>query len=115
MYHMSLLEYDGGVNMMKGAIETADKVTTVSPSYAWEILDPWYSHGMDRILRTKQYKLSGILNGIDVNGYDPETDEIIAKKLFCQKYRRKKSLQSKASCRIGFAGGKRTGCCGEPM
>ena len=82
MYHMSLLEYDGGVNMMKGAIETADKVTTVSPSYAWEILDPWYSHGMDRILRTKQYKLSGILNGIDVNGYDPETDEIIEKNYY---------------------------------
>ncbi len=38
MYHMSLLEYDGGVNMMKGAIETADKVTTVSPSYAWKFL-----------------------------------------------------------------------------
>ena len=109
MYHMSLLEYDGGVNMMKGAIETADKVTTVSPSYAWEILDPWYSHGMDRILRTKQYKLSGILNGIDVNGYDPETDEIIEKNYSARSTVGKKSLQSKASCRIGFAGGKRTG------
>lgn len=50
MYHTKLLEYDGCVNLMKGAIETADKVTTVSPSYAWEILDPWYSHGLDRIL-----------------------------------------------------------------
>ena len=47
LYHTGLLEYDGCVNMMKGAIETADKITTVSPSYAWEILDPWYSHGLD--------------------------------------------------------------------
>ena len=52
-----LVEYDGCVNFMKGAIECADKVTTVSPSYAGEILDPWYSHGLDDLLRQKQYKL----------------------------------------------------------
>lgn len=78
MYHSNLLEYDGYINMMKGAIETADMVTTVSPSYAWEILDPWYAHGLDRILVTKQYKLKGILNGIDVNTFDPETDKLLA-------------------------------------
>lgn len=78
MYHSNLLEYDGYINMMKGAIETADMVTTVSPSYAWEILDPWYAHGLDRILVTKQYKLKGILNGIDVSVFDPETDKLIA-------------------------------------
>ena len=77
MYHTNLLEYDGNVNMMKGAIETADKITTVSPSYAWEILDPWYSHGLDRALNSKQYKLTGFLNGIDVNGYNPETDDAL--------------------------------------
>ena len=77
LYHTGLLEYDGCVNMMKGAIETADKITTVSPSYAWEILDPWYSHGLDRALNTKQYKLCGFLNGIDVDGYNPETDPAI--------------------------------------
>lgn len=77
MYHTSLLEYDGCINMMKGAIETADKITTVSPSYAWEILDPWYSHGLDRALISKQYKLCGFLNGIDVEGYNPEKDAMI--------------------------------------
>ncbi|MBQ7980859.1 MAG: glycogen/starch synthase, partial [Oscillospiraceae bacterium] len=61
MYHTKLLEYDGCVNLMKGAFETADKITTVSPSYAWEILDPWYSHGLDRALNNKQYKLCGFL------------------------------------------------------
>ena len=73
-----LVEYDGCVNFMKGAIECADKVTTVSPSYAGEILDPWYSHGLDDLLRQKQYKLCGILNGIDVKSYDPATDPNLA-------------------------------------
>ncbi len=80
LYHMGILEYDGAINMMKGAIEAADKITTVSPSYAWEILDPWYSHGLDRILVNKQYKLCGILNGIDTTLYDPQKDTLIAKK-----------------------------------
>ncbi len=96
MYHTSLLEYDGNINMMKGAIETADKVTTVSPSYAWEILDPWYSHGMDRALGPKQYKLSGILNGIDVNGYDPSTDPVIAKNYTS------KSITGKKTCKAAL-------------
>lgn len=78
MYNAGLLEYDGSINMMKGAIETADIVTTVSPGYAWEILDPWYAHGLDRILVTKQYKLKGILNGIDTDFYNPENDPEIA-------------------------------------
>ena len=51
-----LVEYDGCVNFMKGAIECADKVTTVSPTYAYEIMDPWFSHGLDGLLRQKAYK-----------------------------------------------------------
>lgn len=70
----SIVEQDGCVNLMKGAIETADRVTTVSPTYAGEILDPWYSHGLDTILRLREWKLSGILNGIDTDEYNPETD-----------------------------------------
>ena len=69
-----ILEYDGDANFMKGGIECADRVTTVSPSYAQEILDPWYSHGLDPILRERQWKLSGILNGIATDTNDPETD-----------------------------------------
>ena len=72
-----LVEYDGDVNFMKGAIETANRVTTVSPSYANEILDPWYAHGLDPILRDRSFKLFGILNGIDVDNYNPETDKDI--------------------------------------
>ena len=74
-----IVEYEGCVNLMKGAIECADAVSTVSPSYAKEILDPWYSHGLDGILRERQWKLSGIINGIDVDVYNPETDSMIYK------------------------------------
>ncbi|HOF68813.1 MAG TPA: glycogen/starch synthase, partial [Ruminococcus sp.] len=98
MYHSGLLEFDGKINLMKGAIETADKITTVSPSYAWEILDPWYSHGLDRILVTKQYKLCGILNGIDTDYYNPESDLSIPQNYSVNdlsgKYRCKKDLLS---------------------
>ncbi len=77
-YNSGILEYDGYINMLKGAIETADRIITVSPSYALEILDPWYACGLDRILADKRYKLKGILNGIDNDFYDPEKDPYIA-------------------------------------
>ena len=72
-----IVEYDGCANFMKGAFETADKITTVSPTYAMEILDPWFSYGLDALLREKQYKLCGILNGIDTDSNDPATDKNI--------------------------------------
>lgn len=72
-----LMEYDGDLNFMKAAIECSDKVTTVSPTYATEILDPWFAHGLDRILRQKQYKTCGFLNGIDTKSYNPDIDPII--------------------------------------
>ncbi len=73
------LEYNGDCNYMKAAIECADKVTTVSPTYAQQILDPWYAHGLDPILRDRQWKLWGILNGIDYVEYNPKEDKTIAK------------------------------------
>ena len=71
---VSLVEYDDCVNLLKGAIECADWVSTVSPTYAEEILTPWFSHGLDNILKERSWKLSGILNGIDTKSFDPETD-----------------------------------------
>ncbi len=73
-----LVEFDGCVNYMKAAIETAHSVTTVSPTYAQEILDPWFSWGLDPILQARRWKLTGILNGIDTDGYDPARDEQLA-------------------------------------
>jgi len=75
----SLLDYDNCINFMKGAIQCADKVTTVSPTYSREILDPYFSHGLDGILKEFTYKLTGIVNGIDTDVYNPETDPLIYK------------------------------------
>lgn len=69
-----LMNYEGKLNMMKAAIECSDKISTVSPTYAKEILDPWYAHGMDRMLNTCKHKLIGILNGIDTESYNPGVD-----------------------------------------
>ncbi len=92
-----VVEYNGDVNFMKGAIESANRVTTVSPSYANEIMDPWYSHGLDGILNERSWKLSGILNGIDTVLYDPETDKDIFENYsaddFKAKAKNKKALQ----------------------
>ncbi|MBR2418903.1 MAG: glycogen synthase, partial [Clostridia bacterium] len=91
-----IVEYDGDVNFMKGAIECANKVTTVSPSYANEILDPWYSHGLDTILKQRQWKLQGILNGIDVDNYNPETDACIEKNFTVKDVKKGKAANKKA-------------------
>ncbi len=74
-----LVEYDGCVNLMKAAIQCSDKVTTVSPTYAQEILTPYYSHGLNGILEQFKFKLCGIVNGIDTAVYDPETDPAVFK------------------------------------
>ncbi len=75
--HKPLLEYGGCINLVKGAIECSNKVTTVSATYANEILDPQYSFGLEHILSARKYKLSGIVNGIDVDVFNPETDKRI--------------------------------------
>lgn len=73
-YAAPTMMYEGCLNMVKAAIELSDYVTTVSPTYAKEITDPWFSHGLDRMLRANQHKLIGILNGIDTTSYNPEVD-----------------------------------------
>ncbi len=73
------VEFDGFVNLMKGAIEMTDIVSTVSPTYANEIKFPFYAHGLDPIIRRNENKLRGILNGIDIDYYNPKTDKCIFK------------------------------------
>ena len=72
-----LLEYNKCINLMKAAIECSEKFSTVSPRYAQEIKDPYYAHGLDPIVRRNEFKLFGILNGIDIDSYNPETDKSI--------------------------------------
>ena len=92
--YLHQLEYENCANFMKAAIETADKVTTVSPTYAQEILDPWFSHGLDPLLRERQHKLWGILNGIDYAGYNPKEDKLIVQNFHADAF-----IKGKAACK----------------
>ena len=72
--YRGVMDMNGAVNLMKGAIETADLVTTVSETYARELMYPYYAHGLGGILTDASWKLTGITNGIDTNTFNPETD-----------------------------------------
>ena len=74
----ALMEQDGCINLMKAAIECADRVSTVSPRYAEEIRTAEYAHGLASILERNAHKLCGILNGIDYVYYNPAKDPAIA-------------------------------------
>ncbi|MGN0818628.1 MAG: glycogen synthase, partial [Candidatus Coproplasma sp.] len=69
-----IVEYNNSINLMKGAIECCERFSTVSPKYAQEIKDPYYAHGLDPIIRRNEFKLVGILNGIDDVGYNCALD-----------------------------------------
>ncbi len=95
--HLGLMTYDSCINLMKAAIECCDMVSTVSPTYAHEIKDSAYSHGLHYQLIKEQNKLRGILNGIDYDLYNPESDPVIAAhysaKAPAKKAENKKALQ----------------------
>ncbi len=76
----SVVEYDGCINLLKGAITVADKVSTVSERYSDELMTEYYASGLHHILRASADKFTGITNGIDVDYYNPVTDpDIVAK------------------------------------
>lgn len=89
----SFVEFDSCVNLMKGAIEMTDILSTVSPTYAEEIKIPFYAHGLDGIINRNAHKLVGILNGIDYDFYNPKTDNY----LFANYS--KTNLSGKAKCK----------------
>lgn len=85
-----VLMKDGGINLMKGAIVMADAVSTVSKTYARELLYDYHAHGMDGILRENQFKLHGIINGIDPTYNDPAKDACLAANYTAATMRQKK-------------------------
>ena len=95
------MTFDGAINMMKGAIETADLVTTVSKTYSQELKHPYYAHRLDGILRNAN--LTGIVNGIDVGVYNPETDTAIcanfSAKNMAGKWENKRALREELGLR----------------
>lgn len=84
------LEAYGDANYLKGGIVYADYVTTVSSSYAEEIKMPFYGEGLDGLMRARSNVLEGIVNGIDYNEYDPETDPYIYKTYNIKNFRKEK-------------------------
>lgn len=70
----SIVEFNGSINLLKGAMETCDIISTVSESYSKEIFDDYYAHGLASIIKRNSSKVKGILNGIDTDYYNPETD-----------------------------------------
>jgi len=73
-----LLEFFKNINLLKGAIVTADMITTVSPTYAREIQTPELGFGLDGVLRSRSGAVTGILNGVDYTRWDPATDPVLA-------------------------------------
>ena len=87
------VEFNGCVNLMKGAIEMTDIVSTVSPTYAQEIKNSFFAHGLENIINRNSHKLNGILNGIDLDYYNPETDKCLFANYSVQ------DLAGKATCK----------------
>ncbi|ERK58979.1 putative starch [bacterial glycogen] synthase [Gemella bergeri ATCC 700627] len=77
--YFDALIYNGNLNLLKGAIQLADRINTVSETYSHEILEPYFSYGLDSILRVEQGKLHGIVNGIDIDKFNPKTDKQLYK------------------------------------
>jgi len=94
--HVPLMEWKGCMNLMKAAIECADRVSTVSPRYAEEIQWSEYAHGLEDLLSGVSFKLSGILNGIDYNYYNPHEDTELAKNYMWR------SLKGKTACKTAL-------------
>lgn len=87
-YHNALI-YHNDINLLKGGIQLADRVNTVSENYAKELLNPYFSFGMDKILQIEKGKLRGIVNGIDQQQFDPSKDEKIYHNYSKQSYKEK--------------------------
>ena len=100
--HRNLVEYDGCINLMKGAIECSERVSTVSPTYSKEITSAQFAHGLQDIISKNTFKLSGILNGIDVNSYNPETDTSLFRNYSVESLEDKKICKSELQRMLGL-------------
>ena len=102
-FTMEKLEFYGLMSFMKGGIIYSDRVTTVSPSYAEEIMTPYYGERLDGLLRTRREVVSGILNGIDTEAFDPERDPYLkvsfSKNNLRGKAEQKRALQAECGLR----------------
>ena len=101
------------INYMLGALRYADAITTVSPTYASEIQTPEFGEGLDGVLRERSYALQGILNGIDVAGFDPATDKRIAANYTVEDRSGKAVCKAKLQEELGARGSRRPSAYGH--
>ena len=94
--YMGVLEYDGCVNLMKGAIVVSDYITTVSPNYANELEYDFFSFGLSPMIKAAKYKIAGVINGIDYGYFSPETGGDIVKKYNARTVKSGKAANKKA-------------------
>lgn len=98
--YTSDLEYDDMINFLKTGIVTADYISTVSKTYAEEILHDYFGFGMSQLLKDRHFKLTGIMNGIDPEDFNPRNDEAIAKTFGLNNYVQGKTLNKEALLRM---------------
>ena len=97
------MDFDGCTNLMKAAIVTADRVSTVSRTYAYEIQNPYFAHGLHDILRQNSHKVSGVVNGIDVEVFDPAADPLIYANFTAETLEKKAENKRFLQERLGLA------------
>lgn len=99
------IEYYGKISFLKAGLALADKITTVSPSYAIELMEPEFGMGFDGLLRERQADLRGILNGIDLDVWDPENDTALVANYSAKKTKGKAKNRAKIVERFGLTEG----------
>ncbi|MBE5746715.1 MAG: glycogen synthase GlgA [Clostridiales bacterium] len=100
--YAGLMEYDGCINLMKAAIECCEQFSTVSPTYAKEITTSQYAHGLHELICQNAFKLTGILNGIDVDAYNPETDKALFANYSAENLENKKICKAELQKMLGL-------------
>jgi starch synthase len=105
MFTQQGVEYYGKISFLKAGISLADKITTVSPSYAAELLTPEFGMGLDGLLRERHADLHGILNGIDLDVWDPATDDGLVATYSATKLAGKKKNRAELQSRFGLSKG----------
>ncbi|RED14075.1 glycogen synthase GlgA [Pontivivens insulae] len=103
-YGMDGLEYYGDVSFLKGGLATANAITTVSPTYAREILGPAYGMGMEGVIGSRAKDLHGIVNGIDTDVWDPATDPTLTANYSARGLGRRKANKAAVAARFGLEG-----------
>ena len=102
MFAADAVEYYGKISFLKAGLALSDRITTVSPSYACELLTPEFGMGLDGLLRERRSDMDGILNGIDLETWDPETDPHLVENYSARSLKRKEANKREIEARFGL-------------